>query len=170
MVPTPETASPDLETDQTLEAKSALEPLYHLILLDDNDHTYPYVVEMLGRIFGYGKEKSFTLATIVDHAGQAILETVSREMALRHQRLIHAYGVDPRIERSQGSMSAILEEARWGIVGWERCGCRTRGCWPGAGRRTRRSREWGSRPWRRRRSPVSAACVTSIPIRRCASW
>ena len=111
MVPTPETASPDLETDQTLDAESALEPLYHLILMDDNDHTYPYVVEMLGRIFGYGKEKSFTLATIVDHAGQAILETVSREMALRHQRLIHAYGADPRIERSQGSMSAILEQA-----------------------------------------------------------
>ncbi len=28
-----------------------LTPLYHVVLLDDDDHTYDYVVEMLTKIF-----------------------------------------------------------------------------------------------------------------------
>ena len=44
-------------------------PRYHLVLLDDDHHTYAYVIEMLGRIFGHGKEKAFALARIVDTQG-----------------------------------------------------------------------------------------------------
>ena len=84
---------------------------YHLFLLDDSDHTYQYVVEMLGRIFGYGKEKAFAIAAVVDGHGRAVVETAARDQVLRHQRRIHAYGADPRLQQSQGSMSAILEEA-----------------------------------------------------------
>ena len=39
------------------EPAAALAPLYHLVLLDDDDHTYGYVIEMLGKIFGYGRDK-----------------------------------------------------------------------------------------------------------------
>ncbi len=102
---------PDTEVLEEIASQSDLEKRFHLILLDDNDHTYQYVVEMLGRIFGYGKDKSFALAALVDAQGQAIIETVSRGIALRHQRLVHAFGADPRITHSAGSMSAILEEA-----------------------------------------------------------
>jgi ATP-dependent Clp protease adaptor protein ClpS len=89
----------------------ALEPLYHLILLDDNDHTYEYVVELLGHVFGYGKEKAFALACVVDSQGRAVLETAEHERVLRDQGKIHAYGADPRIPRCAGSMSAVIEPA-----------------------------------------------------------
>jgi ATP-dependent Clp protease adaptor protein ClpS len=102
---------PDTEIAEEVASSSDLEKLYHLILLDDNDHTYQYVVEMLGRIFGYGKDKAFTLAALVDAQGQAIVETVERDVARRHQRLVHSFGADPRITHSAGSMSAILEQA-----------------------------------------------------------
>ena len=102
---------PETGAAEELATETSLESLYHLILLDDNDHTYEYVVAMLGRIFGYGKDKSFAIAAQVDNGGQSIVETVAYDKALKHQRLVHAYGADPRIEHSVGSMSAILEEA-----------------------------------------------------------
>jgi ATP-dependent Clp protease adaptor protein ClpS len=88
-----------------------LEPPYHLVLLDDNDHTYPYVIEMLGRIFGYETEKAYALACIVDAEGRVTVETASHEQVTRHQGQIHRYGADPRVARCKGSMSAVVEEA-----------------------------------------------------------
>ena len=91
--------------------ESALDPLYHLVLLDDDQHTYAYVIEMLGKIFGYGREKSFALARIVDTAGRVVVETDSHERVTLDQGKIHGYGADPRIPTSKGSMSAIVEAA-----------------------------------------------------------
>lgn len=86
-------------------------PIYHLVLLNDNDHTYAYVVEMLGRVLGHGREKAFALARLVDTQGRAIVETASFDRVKRHQQRIHGYGPDPRVEHCQGSMSAVVEEA-----------------------------------------------------------
>ena len=86
-------------------------PRYHLVLLDDNDHTYAYVIELLGHVFGYGREKAFALACVVDSEGRAIVETADEDTVLRHQGQIHAYGADPRIPHCRGSMSAVIEPA-----------------------------------------------------------
>jgi ATP-dependent Clp protease adaptor protein ClpS len=86
-------------------------PRFHLVLLDDQDHTYEYVIEMLGDIFGYGREKAFALACVVDSEGRAIVETADEDTVVRHQRQIHAYGADPRIPHCRGSMSAVVEPA-----------------------------------------------------------
>ena len=93
------------------DAGQQLAPRYHLVLLDDDYHTYDYVIEMLGRIFGYGKEKAFALARIVDTQGRVIVETAGHEQVMRNQDKIHGYGADPRIPTSQGPMSALVEEA-----------------------------------------------------------
>jgi len=86
-------------------------PLYSLVLLDDDDHSYAYVVHLLGAVFGYSKEKAFALACLVDTAGRVIVETDGHEQVLRHQRQIHAFGADPLIPRCAGSMSAVIEPA-----------------------------------------------------------
>lgn len=99
------------EQIESPEADTALEPRYHLILLDDNDHTYQYVVELLGHVLGYAREKAFALACVVDSEGRAIVETAGRDQVTRHQRRIHSYGADPRIRHCKGSMSAIIEPA-----------------------------------------------------------
>ena len=93
------------------EPETALAPLYHLVLLDDDEHSYGYVIEMLGAVFGYGREKALTLAAIVDAEGRVVLETASHEQVTAHQQQIHAYGADPRIPQCKGSMSAVVEEA-----------------------------------------------------------
>lgn len=109
--PTVRPASPTPVRIEEPSAPAQLAPRYHLVLLDDNDHSYPYVIEMLGRVFGYEREKSYALACIVDSEGRVTVETASHEQVTRHQAQIHAYGADPRIPHCKGSMSAIVEEA-----------------------------------------------------------
>lgn len=93
------------------EVNEELEQPCHLILLDDDLHTYQYVIRMLGDLFGYSREKAFGIASVVDSQGQAILMTASKDECLLKQDQIHAYGPDPLMELCQGSMSAIVEPA-----------------------------------------------------------
>jgi ATP-dependent Clp protease adaptor protein ClpS len=91
------------------DTDTGLAPLFHLILLDDDEHTYAYVIHMLGAVFGYTKEKSFAIACAVDSDGQAILMTGSKDEVERKQHLVHSFGADPAMPSSKGSMSAIIE-------------------------------------------------------------
>lgn len=98
-------------TVQRVERDQRLAPRFHLVLLDDNDHTYEYVIELLGAIFGYSREKAFAIACVVDSQGRAIVETADQDTVIRHQQQIHAYGPDPRIPHCRGSMYAVIEPA-----------------------------------------------------------
>ncbi len=91
--------------------ETRLAPNWHVILLDDDDHTYEYVVEMLGKIFGYGHEKAFKMACEVDGTGRVVVWTGALEQAEVKRDRIHGYGADWRIPRCKGSMSARLEKA-----------------------------------------------------------
>jgi ATP-dependent Clp protease adaptor protein ClpS len=93
------------------QVEEALEPPYHLVLLDDNEHTYAYVIAMLGAIFGYSREKAFAIACVVDGEGRAIVMTGPRAAVELKQDAIHAFGADPLMPESKGSMSAVLEPA-----------------------------------------------------------
>jgi len=82
---------------------------WNVVLLDDDDHTYAYVVEMLGAIFGHDAATAFRMASEVDGTGRVIVFTGPRETAEFKQGRIHAYGPDPRIPRCAGAMSAVIE-------------------------------------------------------------
>lgn len=86
-----------------------LDKLFHLVLLDDDHHTYQYVVNMLAAIFGYTPEKGFAIACVVDSQGQAILMTGPRDEVGLKQELVHSFGPDPLMEHSAGSMTAVIE-------------------------------------------------------------
>jgi ATP-dependent Clp protease adaptor protein ClpS len=91
--------------------KPRRQPLYHVVLLNDDDHTYEYVIEMLQGLFGYPVERGFQLAHEVDTTGRVILDTTTKERAELKRDQIHAYGPDWRLPRCCGSMSAIIEPA-----------------------------------------------------------
>lgn len=88
-----------------------VEPLYHVILLNDEDHTYDYVIEMLRKIFGFAESRALKHAVEVDTQGATRLITCSLEEAELKRDQIHAYGPDPRLPRSPGSMAAVVEPA-----------------------------------------------------------
>lgn len=86
-------------------------PQYHVILLDDDDHTYEYVIEMLVQLFGHSPTRAFEMACEVDASGRVIVDTTTKERAELKRDQIHAYGPDWRIPRCKGSMSAKIELA-----------------------------------------------------------
>jgi ATP-dependent Clp protease adaptor protein ClpS len=88
-----------------------VEPLYHVILLDDEDHTYDYVIEMLQKLFGFAESRALRHAVEVDTEGTTRLITCRLEEAELKRDQIHAYGPDPRLPRSLGSMAAVVEPA-----------------------------------------------------------
>lgn len=99
------------EVEEQTEQKLRYQPPYHVILLNDDDHSYEYVIVMLKDLFGHPVEKGFKLAEKVDSEGRAIVLTTTREHAELKQDQIHAYGPDPTIPRCEGSMSAVIEPA-----------------------------------------------------------
>jgi ATP-dependent Clp protease adaptor protein ClpS len=103
------TATPEADVEQEQQTKR--QPPYNVILLNDDDHTYEYVIELLKALFGHPVEKGYQLAKVVDTQGKAIVCTTSLERAELKRDQIHAYGPDPRIPRCKGSMSAVIEPA-----------------------------------------------------------
>jgi ATP-dependent Clp protease adaptor protein ClpS len=86
-------------------------PPYHVVLLDDNDHSYEYVIRMLQKLFGHSKETAFRMACEVDFTGRVIVDTTSKERAEFKQEQIHAFGPDPLCPQCAGSMTAVIEPA-----------------------------------------------------------
>ena len=87
-------------------------PPYNVILLDDNDHSFAYVIEMLQVVLAHEPEMGMKLAKEVDEAGRAIVLTTHKELAELRQEQIHAYGRDVRVATCVGSMTAIIEPAQ----------------------------------------------------------
>lgn len=85
--------------------------LFHVVLLDDDEHTYDYVIEMLQKLFLLPKDVAFQRAVEVDTTGRTIVITCERPEAEFARDQIHAYGADPRMPKSKGSMSAVLVPA-----------------------------------------------------------
>ena len=86
-------------------------PLYNVVLLDDDEHSYEYVIEMLQKLFAMSGEQGFQHAREVDTTGRTVVMTCELPEAEFGKDQIHAYGADPRMPQSKGSMSAIVEPA-----------------------------------------------------------
>ncbi len=99
------------ERQQQSQKHPKRQPPYHVVLWNDNDHSYDYVIAMLMELFGYPVEMGFQLAKEVDTQGRAVVLTTTREHAELKRDQIHAYGKDALIEQCRGSMSATIEVA-----------------------------------------------------------
>jgi ATP-dependent Clp protease adaptor protein ClpS len=93
------------------ETRDDLTPLYHVVLLDDDEHTDVYVVEMLCSLFCVSAAAAHRNAIEVDTTGRTIVITCEKEQAEFGRAQIHAYGADPRMPISKGSMSSVVEPA-----------------------------------------------------------
>lgn len=102
---------PELEPEVESEVRRKTQPPYHVVLLNDDDHSYLYVVAMLKQLFGHTVETGWKMAETVDKTGRCVVFTTTREHAELKQEQIHAFGPDPTITRCQGSMSAEIEPA-----------------------------------------------------------
>ena len=108
------TALPSHQAAGATASALELAPLYNVVLLDDDDHTYDYVIEMLVRLFFKTAQEAYSHAVEVDTAGRTTVMTCEFEAAEFAKDQIHAYGPDWRMPKCKGSMTAILEPAAAG--------------------------------------------------------
>jgi ATP-dependent Clp protease adaptor protein ClpS len=102
---------PVTRTSSKPEQKPKPPSAWSVVLLDDNDHTYEYVVAMMSKVFRHPLERGFQIAKAVDSHGRAVCLTTHRELAELKQQQVHAFGPDPFIASCAGSMTAILVPA-----------------------------------------------------------
>ena len=93
------------------DRKSESLPPYNVVLLDDDDHSYEYVIFMLKKVFGHPLEKGLKMAQEVDATGRVVVKTTHLEEAELKRDQIQNFGPDPLIPRCKGSMSATVEPA-----------------------------------------------------------
>jgi ATP-dependent Clp protease adaptor protein ClpS len=103
-------APPEIEKEKLDE----LSPLYNVVLLDDDDHTYEYVIEMLQKLFLMAEVDAFRHAVEVDTVGRTVVITCGLGEAEFGRDQIHAFGPDWRMPKCKGSMRAIIEPAASG--------------------------------------------------------
>lgn len=75
------------------------QPRYAVVVLNDDLHSFAYVIMALAKVFGYSVEKGFQLATEIHTTGRAIVWTGALEHAeLKRDQLI---GMGPDVFASQ---------------------------------------------------------------------
>src|SRR3954465_12181908 len=95
--------APSKPAEKTKKRPPKQMPPFNVVLLNDDDHSYEYVIEMLKRIFGHNDQQGFKLAEEVDKDGRAIVFTTHKELAELKRDQIHAFGKDDRVATCQGS-------------------------------------------------------------------
>jgi ATP-dependent Clp protease adaptor protein ClpS len=88
------------------------QPRYHVILWDDPQHTFEYVMAMLQKLFGYPLEQGFKMAEQVHNSGKVICLTTTLEHAELKRDQIHAFGKDGAVAECKGSMYSTIEAER----------------------------------------------------------
>ena len=101
------TLEPQLEENPSAQR----EGLFHVIILNDEDHTIEYVVEMLQAVVGLPAGQALACTLEADSTGSSIVSTCTLEEAESKRDRIHAYGPDWRLPRSRGSVAALVEPA-----------------------------------------------------------
>lgn len=96
------------------ETKTKKLPPWNVVLLNDEDHTFEFVIRMMQELFSHGKQKAEIMAKTVDKDGRVICLTTHKEHAELKADQVHAFGRDKLVAACKGPMSAIIEPAEFG--------------------------------------------------------
>jgi ATP-dependent Clp protease adaptor protein ClpS len=101
--------TPKEKTQNTTRTRR--QPPYNVIILNDEEHTFEYVIELLVKIFGHSLTIAETLTWRVHNTGRAIVLTTHKELAELKREQVLAYGPDPRMSISKGPIGCYIEPA-----------------------------------------------------------
>jgi len=85
-------------------------PRYNVVLWNDDEHTFEYVIFMMRDLFGHTKEQGRKIAVTVHLQGRAVVYTSHLELAELKRDQILAYGADKFVNDCKGSMGATVEK------------------------------------------------------------
>jgi ATP-dependent Clp protease adaptor protein ClpS len=97
------------KTDVKNKKNPKILPPYNVVLINDNFHTYEYVINMMKKVFGYTEEMGKKIGDKLNAEERCIVWTGPKEVAELKQEQIHAYGPDSSIAACKGSMTCSIE-------------------------------------------------------------
>lgn len=105
----PNQDSPAGEGQADTETLTKPAPNWKVVLFNDEEHTYDYVVEMLTSACKLSRENAFRCAVEVDMSGRTIVFYGNRNDCEGVCAKILAYGPDHRLPQSMASMNAEVQ-------------------------------------------------------------
>jgi len=102
---------PDTENQTDVERKPKRFPPYNVVILNDEDHSFPYVIELLVKLFGHPTPTAQVLTWRIHLRGRAIVYTTHKEVAEFKRDQVLAYGADPLSASSKGPLRCFIEPA-----------------------------------------------------------
>jgi ATP-dependent Clp protease adaptor protein ClpS len=92
--------------------KVRLLPPYHVILLNDDDHSFEFVVEVLRKVFAFQLEQAFTYTREAHTKGRAVVWTGPKEVAeLKVEQVQSLHEIRARDGAKLGPVDCVLEPA-----------------------------------------------------------
>ncbi len=89
-------------------------PPYNVILVNDEVHTFEYVIDLLCKVFAHSLSTSETLTWRIHNTGRAIVYTTHKEKAELKRDQVLGWGPDPRMSASKGPLNCYIEAAESG--------------------------------------------------------
>ncbi len=87
---------PDLALDEELLQK--LLPPYHVVLHNDDVHTFDEVARALNRVIGVSLKRGYEMADTVHNHGKCVVATCRKEQAEMYRERLEAYKLTVTIE------------------------------------------------------------------------
>lgn len=100
---------PKAETDPETRTKKL--PPFNVVILNDEEHTFDYVIELLTKLFRHPLKTAVELTWRIHLSGRAVVYTTHKEKAELKRDQVLAYGPDPRMSISKGSLGCYIEPA-----------------------------------------------------------
>jgi len=93
------------------ETRTKRLPPFNVVILNDEEHTIDYVVELLTKLFAHPLKAAVELTWRVHNTGRAVVYTTHKEKAELKRDQVLAYGPDPRMDVSKGPLGCYIEPA-----------------------------------------------------------
>lgn len=90
------------------------QPPYNVIILNDEEHSFEYVIELLTKLFRHPVATAQELTWRIHLTGRAIVYTTHKELAELKRDQVLSYGPDPRMSVSKGPLDCYIEPASGG--------------------------------------------------------
>lgn len=103
--------APREQTGTDKETRTKRLPPFHVVILNDEEHTFDYVIELLAKLFAHPKAEAVKLTWRIHNAGRAVVYTTHKEKAELKRDQVLAYGPDPRMSVSKSSLGCYIEPA-----------------------------------------------------------
>lgn len=101
--------SPEEEGGTAVGTESKARPNFKVVLFNDEDHTYDYVVEMLTLSCKLPRDAAFRCAVEVDLTGRTVVFYGTESECRRICAQILKFGPDHRLPHSMSSMEAEVQ-------------------------------------------------------------